>query len=115
MGTTVEVWDLFYNTPARRKFLRSLRTEYGHILGVFTRFALAFPEKSFALSFDGREVYVEPFGPQVVALRAVPECVEPKEAGLLFSRLLTRVRGRKEDCTQALACLAGVKAGVALT
>lgn len=56
-GTTVEVWDLFYNTPARRQFLRSLRTEYGHILGVFTRFALAFPEKSFSLSFDGREVY----------------------------------------------------------
>jgi DNA mismatch repair protein MutL len=57
IGTTVEVWDLFYNTPARRQFLRSLRTEYGHILGVFTRFALALPEKSFSLSFDGRDVY----------------------------------------------------------
>lgn len=57
VGTTVEVWDLFYNTPARRQFLRTLRTEYGHILGVFTRFALAFPEKNFSLSFDGREVY----------------------------------------------------------
>ncbi len=57
LGTTVEVWDLFYNTPARRQFLRSLRTEYGHIMGAFTRFALAFPEKSFSLSFDGREVY----------------------------------------------------------
>lgn len=57
VGTTVEVWDLFYNTPARRQFLRSLRTEYGHIMGTFTRFALAFPEKSFSLSFDGREVY----------------------------------------------------------
>lgn len=57
VGTTVEVWDLFYNTPARRQFLRGLRTEYGHIMGVVTRFALAFPEKSFSLSFDGREVY----------------------------------------------------------
>lgn len=57
IGTTVEVWDLFYNTPARRQFLRSLRTEYGHILGVFTRFALALPEKSFSLSLDGRDVY----------------------------------------------------------
>jgi DNA mismatch repair protein MutL len=57
IGTTVEVWDLFYNTPARRQFLRSLRTEYGHIMGTFTRFALAFPEKSFSLFFDGREVY----------------------------------------------------------
>ncbi|HEV8712962.1 MAG TPA: DNA mismatch repair endonuclease MutL [Candidatus Binatia bacterium] len=60
VGTTIEVWDLFYNTPARRQFLRSLRTEYGHILGVFTRFALAFPEKSFSLYFDGREVYTFP-------------------------------------------------------
>jgi DNA mismatch repair protein MutL len=57
VGTTVEVWDLFYNTPARRQFLRSLRTEYGHILGVFTRFALAFPERRFSLFFDGRELY----------------------------------------------------------
>lgn len=60
LGTTVEVWDLFYNTPARRQFLRSLRTEYGHIMGVFTRLALAFPEKSFSLFFDGREVYAFP-------------------------------------------------------
>lgn len=60
VGTTVEVWDLFYNTPARRQFLRSLRTEYGHILGTFTRFALAFPEKSFSLFFDGREIYAFP-------------------------------------------------------
>ena len=37
--------------------MRSLRTEYGHIIGTFTRFALAFPEKTLALSFDGREVY----------------------------------------------------------
>ncbi len=60
VGTMVEVWDLFYNTPARRRFMRSLRTEYGHILGAFTRFALAFPEKSFSLYFDGREVYAFP-------------------------------------------------------
>ena len=63
VGTTVEVWDLFYNTPARRKFMRSLRTEYGHVLGAFTRFALAFPEKSFSLYFDGREVYAFPPAP----------------------------------------------------
>ncbi len=68
-GTTVEVWDLFYNTPARRQFLRNLRTEYGHILGVFTRFALAFPERSFSLSFDGREVYT--FQPSLLSERIV--------------------------------------------
>lgn len=66
-GTTVEVWDLFYNTPARRQFMRSLRTEYGHILGVFTRFALAFPERRFSLFFDGRELYA--FHPGSIAER----------------------------------------------
>src|SRR5262249_20665624 len=60
VGNTVEAWDLFYNIPARRQFLRSLRTEYGHILGTFTRFALAFPEKNLSLYFDGREVYTFP-------------------------------------------------------
>jgi len=54
---------------------------------------------------------VEPFGPQVVAVRAIPEFVDPRESGLLFSRLLMRVRGRKEDFRQALSCLAAVKAG----
>ena len=59
-GTTVEVRDLFYNTPARRKFLRTLRVEHGHIVGAFTKFALAFSEKSFSLIADGREFYVLP-------------------------------------------------------
>ncbi|MBI3988807.1 MAG: DNA mismatch repair endonuclease MutL, partial [candidate division NC10 bacterium] len=57
VGTTVEVFDLFFNTPARRKFLRSFRTEYGHLIGAFTKFALAFPEKRFTLVSEGREVY----------------------------------------------------------
>jgi DNA mismatch repair protein MutL len=70
VGTTVEVWDLFYNTPARRKFLRSLRTEYGHILGRFTRFALAFTDKSFSLYFDGREVYAFPPAPLLERITA---------------------------------------------
>ncbi len=63
VGTCVEVADLFYNTPARLQFMRSLRTEYGHIMGAFTRFALAFPEKTLSLSFDGREVYNFPSDP----------------------------------------------------
>ncbi len=57
IGTRFEVWDLFYNTPARQKFLRSLKTEYGHILRVFTDFALAFPDKYFSLTMDGRELH----------------------------------------------------------
>ena len=55
-GTTVEVIDLFFNTPARRKFLKSLRTEQEHINDVVVRLALANPACSFTLNADGREV-----------------------------------------------------------
>jgi len=48
-GTRVEVRDLFFNTPARRKFLKSESTELGHIATLVTHYALAHPEKSFRL------------------------------------------------------------------
>ena len=48
-GTQVEVRSLFYNVPARRKFLRSETTELGHIASLVTHYALAHPEISFAL------------------------------------------------------------------
>ncbi len=48
-GTQVEVRTLFYNVPARRKFLRSDTTELGHIASLVTHYALAHPEISFAL------------------------------------------------------------------
>jgi DNA mismatch repair protein MutL len=57
VGTRVEVRDLFFNTPARRKFLRSLRVELSHIIGVFTTFAVAFPELGWALHGDGRPLF----------------------------------------------------------
>ena len=57
VGTRVEVRDLFFNTPARRKFLRSLRTELSHIIGVFTTFTLAFPELGWGLNCDGRPLF----------------------------------------------------------
>jgi DNA mismatch repair protein MutL len=47
LGTTIKVQDLFYNTPARRKFLRSERTEYQHLEEVFRRIALS----NFAVGF----------------------------------------------------------------
>lgn len=70
VGTRIEVWDLFYNTPARQKFLRSLKTEYGHILRVFTDFALAFPDKQFSLNIDGRDVHSFPAAAPVQRLTA---------------------------------------------
>ncbi|HMK43362.1 MAG TPA: DNA mismatch repair endonuclease MutL [Dissulfurispiraceae bacterium] len=55
-GTTVEVRDLFYNTPARRKFLKSDSTENYHITDTVTREALVHPSLRFSLRVDGGEV-----------------------------------------------------------
>ena len=57
-GTIVTVRDLFYNTPARLKFLKSVATELSHITELMTRFALAFPEISFRLLHNGQEIFV---------------------------------------------------------
>ncbi len=55
-GTTVEVNDLFYNTPARRRFLRTERTEFGHIEKWLRRLALSRPGVAFTLTHDRRTV-----------------------------------------------------------
>ncbi len=56
VGTTVEVRELFFNTPARRRFLRSDRTELARIRDVFTRCAMAHPGIGFELWSDGRQL-----------------------------------------------------------
>ena len=55
-GTTVAVRDLFFNVPARRKFLRSEATESFHLTNLVTHYALAHPEIAFTLTNNGREV-----------------------------------------------------------
>ena len=54
-GTTLSVRDLFFNTPARRKFMRSEATENYHITNIVTHYALANPEIAFTLTNNGRE------------------------------------------------------------
>ncbi len=53
-GTTIEVRDLFFNVPARRKFLRAKSTEVGHINEQIARVGLAFPDIGFELTNNGR-------------------------------------------------------------
>jgi DNA mismatch repair protein MutL len=53
-GTTIEIQDLYFNTPARRKFLKSEATEYAHCEETFKRIALARPDVAFKLLHNGR-------------------------------------------------------------
>lgn len=57
IGTVVEVENLFYNTPARLKFLKSESTERRHITQLVTRYALAYPHIRFQLIQEGREQF----------------------------------------------------------
>ncbi|WP_266075514.1 DNA mismatch repair endonuclease MutL [Haladaptatus caseinilyticus] len=57
VGTTVEVTDLFFNTPAREKYLKTDSTEFAHVNRVVTQYALANPDVAFSLEHDGREVF----------------------------------------------------------
>ena len=54
VGTTIEVRNLFFNTPVRHKFLRSTQTEMGHTLEALTRLALAYPQVHFTITHNGR-------------------------------------------------------------
>ena len=55
-GTIIEVRNLFFNIPARRKFLKTSSTELSHAVDIITKMALAYPSVSFRLLHNGREV-----------------------------------------------------------
>ena len=59
-GTTIDVRDLFYNTPARRKFLKTDKTEFSHIENLVKRIAIAKPDIRITVQHNGREVLALP-------------------------------------------------------
>jgi len=56
-GTTLLIRDLFFNTPARKKFLKSREVENNHLVNVFKRFAIAFPQIRWSFSLDDRNLF----------------------------------------------------------
>lgn len=70
-GTSISVKHLFYNTPARRKFLRKSTTEYRQILSVANRFLLAFPEIAFTIINEGEIVFDLKKQPQEERIQSV--------------------------------------------
>ena len=70
-GTTVTVRDLFYNTPARRKFLRTERTEFGHVEDLLRRLALSRPGIEITLRHNGRLARALPAGDEARRVAAL--------------------------------------------
>lgn len=98
-GTVVEVRDLFFNTPGRRKFLRGDETEFGHLADVVTRLALARPDVHLRLVHNGR-THLEAYRHQrleerVAALlgRSLAADMLPVEADSGSGELLTGLVG----------------------
>ena len=85
-GTIVDVQDLYFNTPARRKFLKSEQTEFGHCAEVVRRIALARPDVSFSLTHNGRTV--DHWNVSEIARRSARQCFGE-------NRLQRRVRWRR--------------------
>ena len=88
-GTTISVRDLFFNTPARRKFMRSEATENYHLTNIVTHYALAHPEIGFTLTNNGREVI------RVSPARDLRERSFQLFGGALLDSLLTIDGGRE--------------------
>ncbi len=101
-GTRVELTDLFYATPARLKFLKSARSEFGHGEDVIQRLAMAHPEIAFSLS-DGERV--------VLRYAAAPDLVQDPAAARL--ERLAAIMGR-EFADNALP-IAAEREGIRLT
>lgn len=84
-GTTISVRSLFFNTPARRQFLKSDSVEQKHVLDEFTRVALAHPEVGFRLISNDREEF------------NLPEMPSDAVFGAAMRQRITGIFGRRHD------------------
>ncbi|MEY4237679.1 MAG: mismatch repair endonuclease MutL [Pseudomonadota bacterium] len=91
-GTRIRVEDLFGKVPARRKFLRSARSEYAACLDVVRRLAMARPEVGFTLEHDGRRVLAVQGGQSLAARVAQLVARELADDGVLIDRARGPVR-----------------------
>ncbi len=96
VGTVVEVRNLFFNTPARRKFIKGAPTEFGHISETLLRLALPHPTIAFSLSHNGRSVLdlpATPDDPERRLLSAWPSEFHEQRLPLASRDSEIRVRG----------------------
>ena len=111
-GTSLTIRDLFYNTPARRKFMRTAATEMGHVSEQIARIALPNPQVAFTLTHNGRSIHNLPpaqstrqrvkdlFGQQVCdeLLSIVQRPTGIAVAGLISSPMSLRASNRWQYC-----------------
>jgi len=90
-GTSVEVRQLFFNLPARRKFLRTEETEAAHIQHYLTLAALAFPEVAFTFQKDGRPIWQLPPQKSGAAISSKTEALRERLRALLGEEKLLPV------------------------
>jgi len=79
-GTVVTVENLFYNVPARQKFLRRPATEAAHIHATVTRYAIAYPDRRFELVSEGRSIFLSPASGSLYDVLAAVLGLETAEA-----------------------------------
>jgi DNA mismatch repair protein MutL len=93
-GTTIEVRNLFYNTPARRKFIKGASTEFGHISEMLLRLALPHPTIGFLLTHNGRKALDLPAtSPEARLLAAWPDEFHEQRLALDVRDAELRLRG----------------------
>jgi DNA mismatch repair protein MutL len=93
-GTTIEVEDLYFNTPARRKFLKSEATEFARCDEAFARIALSRPAVAFALSHNGRRLaHLPPEEPRARAARLVAQDFADSAVEVLAESARLRLSG----------------------